>query len=360
MSDNITTKNPASITSIISCGINSSIGSTSTETFATLQSCLANFEQFKINDEKTTLLAKINDEYLFMLPPDSAVVELHPKNQRLLQIAVPAITESLSKFNAKGLGNQNIPLFLGLPEEDSDAAKVEQNTLIPWLKNLSGLNIDTKKSQFFPNGRASGIIALHNGIEYLQNSDCDCVIIGAVDTYFDPKILNDLYLENRLTSYNDNNGFIPGEAAVFIVITASSGLEKLKIAGIAATNIGIEESKRASFVDAMPKGLGNIVNAMYKNCDVEKITTKAVFPPFNGEKEWLYEWGPCQEINQDYIDVSSCPFEIPSSFIGDTGAAHGLMKLAIAADSISQQVMSGPVLICSSSDNQHRAAALIV
>lgn len=360
----------ASHASIIACGINSPIGGDSLQTCAMLSSCFSNFEHFEINEEKTTLISKIPEENLFQIDADSKANGLHPKNQKLLQIATPALLDCIKNINIAGLGNEAIPLYLGLPQESSEAALEEHNTIIPWLKQFSGINIDTKKSRFFSMGRSAGIIALHEAIEHLNNSENDCIIVGAVDSLLDLKTLSELYTENRITDYNDNNGLIASESATFLIITESSGLQNLKIASIAATITGEEEKTRDTFIEEMPKNFGEMINQMLKNIGGSNLQSSdlkssdlqinTVYHSFNGEKEWVYEWGACQEINKDFINIEGCRYENTSLFIGDTGAATGLLHMAIAADSISQGTIKSPSLISASSDEIHRAAAILV
>jgi 3-oxoacyl-[acyl-carrier-protein] synthase-1 len=52
----------------------------------------------------------------------------------------------------------------------------------------------------------------------IQAQQAEAVIVGGIDSYYDPDLLEWLDQEMRLHGLECENGFIPGEAAAFVVV----------------------------------------------------------------------------------------------------------------------------------------------
>ncbi|THB68985.1 MAG: hypothetical protein D6B27_01415 [Gammaproteobacteria bacterium] len=351
--------NCKTLATVVSQGINSPLGKNCEITFARYSSCLANFSELQINENATVLISNIDDKNLFNLPENEKITLLHPRNRKLLQIAVPALQDCLKHLSDNDKKSFGIPLFLGLPQEQSIAASQEHQVLPAWIANISQIGIDITQSKTFSCGRASGIIAIEQAIKYLNESGKKFALVGACDSMTDLGLLNGFDSEKRLISPKNSEGFIAGEAAVFFLITTAPIDDNAKITNFKAVICGEESAKRITFIDSAPLTLANMVAELIEECGIENMKINTAYPSHNGEKEWLYEWGWCNHINRNHINTSECQLELPTTFFGDTGAADGLLKTAIAADAIKKGVLKTPVLIASSSDYTHRGAMLI-
>ncbi len=333
---------------ILSSGTTTPLGTDSNTCFARLHGSMPEIQTIEIDEDTSILSAKINDTALPVIPSNLSQSGMHPRYQRMLQIAQSAFTDNTDKIRL----NTAIPLFLGLPQEDSSAAQEEQKVFIPWLNNLCGKVIDVNNSRYFPFGRASGFIALYNAIKFLQQSDSDIAIVGAVDCMQDPRIIHQLLQDKRIL-INDNpdgnQGMIPSEGAVFITISKHGPTSKPSIIDINCTSIDIEDDE-----EALNEKIAEFVEPV-TSLDID---IKNTYPPLNGESCWISEWGYCMQNLLQKIEPEN-NMVIPAYSCGDLGAAHALFSLAVAADSNEQNLSSGASFIYSASDTDHRAFAIV-
>ncbi len=333
---------------ILSYGVTTPLGSDSNTCFARLHGAMPEIKTVDIDEEISVLTAKIDDNLLPIAPDSLAKSGMHPRYQRMLRIAQGAFADNANKIRITSA----TPVFLGLPKEDSTAAQEEQKVFIPWLNNLCGKVIDTTNSRFFPFGTASGLIALYSAIEYLNQSDNDIAIVGAVDSMQDPRIIQQLLDENRIMingNPDGNQGMIPSEGAVFITICKQGPASKPSIIDIKCSNIETDneeddiKDKIAEFIEP--------VNAM-------EYEIGNTYPPLNGESQWISEWGYCMQTLNKKIDPEN-NMVIPAYSCGDLGVAHALFSVAAAADSQEYGLTNNASFIYSASETIHRAYVVI-
>lgn len=333
---------------ILSSGTTTPLGSDSNTCFARLHGSMPEIQTIEIDEEISILSAKIDDGLLPAIPSSLSQCGMHPRYQRMLQIAQSAFTDNIDKIRI----NAAVPLFLGLPQEDSPAAQEEQKVFIPWLNNLCGKVIDVNNSKYFPFGRASGFIALYSAIEFLQQSNSDMAIVGAVDCIHDPRIIHQLLQDQRILvtgNPDGNQGMIPSEGAVFLTICKQGPASKPSIVDIRCASIEVEDGKEdlsgkiAEFIEPVTS-LDIVINNTY--------------PPLNGESCWINEWGYCMQTLMQKIE-SENNMVIPAYSCGDLGAAHALFSLAAAADSNEHNLSKGASFIYSASDTTHRTFVIV-
>lgn len=335
---------------IISSGITTPLGSDSNTCFARMHGAMPEIKAVELNDDTSILTAQIDDEILPVAPESLIHSGMHPRYQRMLRIAQSAFADNANKIRITSA----TPLFLGLPQEDSAAALEEQKVFIPWLNNLCGKVIDTGNSKYFPFGAISGFIALYSAIEWLNNSDNDLAIVGAVDSMQDPRIIQNLLDDKRIMisgNPDGNQGMIPSEGAVFLTICKHGPASKPSIIDIKCIALeSDEENQESSTIDQISKFVEPI-NSL--DC-----TVKNNYPPLNGESSWVDEWGYCMQTLNQKIDPESNML-IPAYSCGDLGSAHALFSIAAAADSEEYGLTDGASFIYSTSDTNHRAYAIV-
>ncbi len=335
-------------TKIISSGTTTPLGSDSNTCFARIHGSMPEIKTVDIDEDTSILAAKIDDDLLPIAPESLTQSGMHPRYQRMLRIAQSAFADNASKIRITSA----TPIFLGMPQEDSAAAQEEQKVFIPWLNNLCGKVIDTSNSRYFPHGRASGLIALYSAIEYLNQSDSDIAIVGAVDSMQDPRIIQKLLDEDKIMvtgNPNGNQGMIPSEGAVFLTLCKHGPATKPSIIDIKCAPIEVEEeneditAKIAEFIEpinSLEEEIGN------------------TYPPLNGEEQWISEWGYCMQTLYKKIDPEN-NMVIPAYSCGDLGAAHALFSLAACADSQEHGLTNNASFIYTASDTAHRAYVVV-
>ncbi|RLB62392.1 MAG: hypothetical protein DRI90_09180 [Deltaproteobacteria bacterium] len=147
--------------------------------------------------------------------------------ERLLQLAVPALRQALPHPEADGETDgetdEQVPLLLALPpadrvDDDQSAAAHFTET----LRDRTGLRIDIERSRTVRAGHASGARLLAHAQDLLEQRDVTAVMVGGVDSYYHPELLRELDHDERLIGAGNTDGFLPGEAAAFVLLRRPS------------------------------------------------------------------------------------------------------------------------------------------
>ncbi len=94
--------------------------------------------------------------------------------------------------------------------------------LLPTLQAKTGIALDQGRSLLVGADRGGGITAFRTAMAMLGQDGVDRVLVGGVDSYFDPDVLEWLDEGRRLHGLETENGFIPGEAAAFVLLSRRS------------------------------------------------------------------------------------------------------------------------------------------
>ncbi len=298
------------------------------------------------------VLSMLPDEALPELVADlEKAIGLTSRQIRLLRLATLAITEALSDIQDTG----NIPLLLGCPEPIPGKEPVVTDDFISKLTQQTGISLDLSNSEIFPQGRASGLIALEKAIAKVENG-APYVLVGGVDTYQDLYVLGTLDLENRILGSRVMDGFIPGEGAGFILVGNRSPSGQAPLQLMAAAQ-GFEKGHLYSEESYQGDGLSEAMQMMFEKIpDCPKI--KSVYAGLNGENFGAKEWGVGSLRNADRFK-KKIKLEHPIDCMGDPGAALGPLLTILAAIGLQKEYVEGPCLAWCSSDHGSRAAAVI-
>ena len=142
--------------------------------------------------------------------------------ERLEALAVPALAEALHAYGDAVAGGRAsrgpLPLCLALPASDrADMVGHRRDALLERLRQTAPLPIDDRGSRVFAGGRSAGVEAFEHALGLLGGG-APAVVVGGVDSYFHPDVLEHLDEVRRLHSMETENGFIPGEGAAFLLL----------------------------------------------------------------------------------------------------------------------------------------------
>lgn len=143
--------------------------------------------------------------------------------ERLVALARPAMLEATATWQrlekAKRGVASPLPLVIAVPEGvvEYSLARKTSRFLEALEVAVPGL-IDHARYQEVVGGRAAGVQALGQALTLLAEG-ADAVLVGGVDSYFDPDRLDKLAEEYRLHGLDTENGFIPGEGAAFVLLS---------------------------------------------------------------------------------------------------------------------------------------------
>ena len=133
----------------------------------------------------------------------------------MLRLAAPALKATASELSVP------VPVFVGVPALAADDAPWLPH-LPAYLQKLSGVAVDRARSLVLPFGRAAALLALERALQLLRSGEAETVVVGGVDTFLDLRLLERTGTAERPPlGPRVMDGFIPGEGAVFYVLSSA-------------------------------------------------------------------------------------------------------------------------------------------
>jgi 3-oxoacyl-[acyl-carrier-protein] synthase-1 len=149
-----------------------------------------------------------------------------------------------------------------------------------------------------------------------------------------PGLLSYLDSEDRILATNISNGFAPGEAASFLLLSKNYDKSFLPVT-LSAPGVSKEEGHY--YADEVPyrgDGLAEAFRRSISNSRKEKI--KRIYSSMNGENFFVKEFGVALIRNSKRI-ASEHSVEHPADCYGDLGAATGAVLTTLAAIELSKE-----------------------
>jgi 3-oxoacyl-[acyl-carrier-protein] synthase-1 len=281
--------------------------------------------------------------------------------ERLLELCLPPLRALVEK---NGLRRRDLPstaLLLSLPQPDAATSTWGlASSFVAELGERAGLegfaSIAVDQS-----GHASMFAALREAASLLRSEKVTrCLLLG-VDSYLSEDRLDLLDQAYRLKSSRAVDGFIPGEAAVAMMVElhdprrppASPPWALLSDPGLA-----VEPETIASEKASTGRGLGEALRAALASRPADEAV-RWVLCDLNGESYRAFEWGVVQtRMASRFGAIAS--LNHPAESIGDVGAATGGVLIACAARAFARGYAPGRSALCFTSSEQGLRGALLV
>lgn len=345
-----------------------SVGLGVRQVHASVKAGLGRIAESSIHDRsfEPMRLSLVPDDVLDPLPPDVESQALTPRYRRMIRLAGPALRQAAAGVPA---GQDPLPLFLGLPENHPGSKPIDGRALIAAIAGSAGVTIDEKSSQALPRGRAAALLALDAGMRQLLEGRAPSVLVGGVDSFLDLRTLAELDLEQRLLGARSSDGFIPGEGAAFVRLTAVRAAGRGQVV-VLATGTARDPGHLYAEQPGRGEGLAQALEKMFAGLRTPPGPIETTYASFNGENWCAKEWGVARLRHSDRFSAAG-QLEHPADCYGDTGAAAGALLLALAERALAgqdrqedrhddpQEDRAGPALVFASSDREDRACALL-
>jgi 3-oxoacyl-[acyl-carrier-protein] synthase-1 len=305
-----------------------------------------NYEPFKIAEVPEDGLPDLAEE-LERQPG------LTSREIRLLRLAAAPLAESVRPIASL---KERPGLVLALPELET-ARPLDHPSLLKRLAVQTGGAFAPDMSASGFRGRAGGLMAVGRAVEIIRSGQARFMVAGGVDTYRDLYILGSLDKDKRVKSSEHLDGFIPGEGAAFLLLTAVETARSLNLAASAAVTAaarGVEPGHLYSNQPYRGDGLAEAVSQFFGQGGPAPV--REVYSSMNGESHWAKEWGVASLRNRTDLDGAH-GMHHPADCFGDTGAACGPLMAGLAAHGIRQGYRHAPCMVCCSSDYGDRAVA---
>jgi 3-oxoacyl-[acyl-carrier-protein] synthase I len=293
----------------------------------------------------------------------SGVTDDRSGNDRLLALAIPALQEAL--FGAEEYCDEletsqgGVILSLGAAEkpayEPFGTGGVEQL--------LDAGQLDRPKViEIVREGNSGGVVAFSRAIAALREGKVRFCVVGGVDCLVELPSL--LWLEDarRLKTDDRPQGFIPGEAAAFVVLELESAAKRRGAPGLACVLGAAYSSEEATFSSEKPlfgKGLADCIHSAISGQNVQFGSLSGIICDLNGEYYRMKEWSLA--LTRLLDGNSSVPeYWHPAKNFGDIGGASAVVYCVIATAALRHDYFGGDnVLVWTSSDSGGRGSLLI-
>ncbi len=344
---------------ITAVGAFSPLGSNAAETTAAVNAGVAAFSEFP---------------YLYCTPQDPGWDEDLPLyvaavpaidssltgRERFIQLAMPALAEVLGKATLNRRSLASTGLCIALPQLNEVTVKYDLEALfLPELCKRTGLSF--KINSVNNEGRVGMFSQIAKAMPLLQSGTLEQCIVGGVDTHLliDHLALLDEYW--RLKSSRNVDGFIPGEAAVMLMLeteenASARGVQPLAI--IHAVGAGEEPHIFSSEKVSTAKGLTAAVSAALA-AKPENYSVNKAYCDFNGESYYAFEIGlVMSRLGSVFAEAGELCH--PADCYGDVGAASGGLLVACAINEFMKKTKKKQdALLWTSIDNGKRMALLL-
>jgi 3-oxoacyl-[acyl-carrier-protein] synthase-1 len=290
----------------------------------------------------------------------AGVTDGHRRFLRLYRLAVRAFGGAVahSRLQEAALSSTQIHVALAEPARPGLDDRAESQLAVR-ISRAMGVDDLSSRTAVICAGHAGAFEALDRAVRAIAQRQCAHAIVGGVDTYLDELSLQWLFDSGRLKTERTNRGFVPGEAAAFVVIERESTATKRQAGRYARLQSVVNAFENHGFYESEPCTADGLTQSIRNALEAaDQRAASLVICDLNGERHRAHEWG---------LAMSRCfpggtmPEVLwhPADTLGDTGAASGALNLVLATLAVARGNASGSALVWGSSDDGERGAAVL-
>lgn len=298
------------------------------------------------DDEPTIKFSPVPPKALNVRIPNQ-LPGMSPPQIRLLKLATFALADIASQ-----LPSEPIPLFLAGPEPYYPQIGITQ-TFIKHLVNSTGVNLDFNNSRYIATGRSGVIEAIDTAFTFFTESGAHYALVGGIDSFYDLRTIGILSEKRRIAGDDSFDGFVPSEAASFLLIASANAPESVRdnsLLRLYQPAMTYESGHLLSDAPYTAEALAHAVRAATGKINAPIDT---VYASENGEMHYTKELTLARLRNQHALDTNVSVVR-PAEHFGDIGAAFAAVAIGLAT--VKPQATT---LICASSDGGSRGAICV-
>ncbi len=280
--------------------------------------------------------------------------------ERVAALATPPLVEASSAVAS--IAATEVPVFLGEPEERPGWLRRDAQALRSALLGRLASHGVQARLYSTARGHASGLAAIDKAASAIANEHADVCVAGSFDSYMNVDTLRWLDQNRQLANHRSRSGFIPGEAAAFVVLASAGAARALRVprlATIRGSHSSHETKLARSDLDNLGEGLSDALTQAASGLDKAERPIDGVYCDLNGERfrsdEWTFALLRCGTLFTD-----GTRYVAPSSAWGDVGAASGTLSCILATQAWQRGHATGRFsLAWGSSDSGLRSAVVL-
>ncbi|RYY77092.1 MAG: hypothetical protein EOO52_06285 [Gammaproteobacteria bacterium] len=309
---------------------------------------------FTTKDDEKIVMTRVPDEMIGEFKGELDYgSRFNPRHDRVTRIAILALQQACAHAST----DQAVPLLLAMPDIKTDSEGLSSfveniaNNLKDWISPAI--------SRSMHSGRASGMEAIDFVFQYLYDSHYPYVIVGGSDSHEDSSRLMPLEKDGRLLTSGASDGFAPGEASSFLLLTPHPELAQQRNKQvIALSQPGITNENGHLFSKDPYRGDG--LDQAFKKALINHPgqSIHSIYSSMNGENHWAKEYGVAYLRNRNMFK-DPVRVEHPADCYGDLGSATATTLIALAAENLFKNSNAHAHLVYSSSDTAKRGAIVV-
>jgi 3-oxoacyl-[acyl-carrier-protein] synthase-1 len=281
--------------------------------------------------------------------------------ERFTALAEPALNEALAPLAQRDLEMRSVRTLIGTPDPRPGLPAGIEDALDRLVSSATDSKTGSRTT-FLPNGHAAALLAMRVARDILQGGRSRFCLAGGVDSYLMADTLEWMDEEGILKSSENRNGFPPGEAAGFCLLTTgATALEfDLPVLGwLDALGAAREESPIRTATICVGRGLSEAIKQATAPLRLPDERIDDSICDLNGEPYRSEEFA-LTVLRTQKAFVDSTQFVTPADCWGDVGAASGPLFANLAVAAGQRGYAKGPrTLIWASSERGDRAAAVV-
>jgi 3-oxoacyl-[acyl-carrier-protein] synthase-1 len=286
---------------------------------------------------------------------------------RLVQLCVAAMEDLHA--SAPSWQQERLECFLCLPRDlglgtapPRSPLEVAQR-LMERLREETGLSPRPQSLHILMEERGGTMRALAESIRLLRERQCDHALVLACDSLVSPERTEPLLGARRLKTPDHPVGFMPGEAAVAVLLERHDTLRERGQRSHAHLFEPVTAQEPQCFnakAPPMGRALVEVLTKALVQAGAGALPEGSVYLDLNGEDFRAHEWGQTRVRARDTCRIDDWFPCLPALSFGETGTASPLLGLCLAARAFARGYGRGHhALLLVSADDGHRAGMVL-
>lgn len=275
----------------------------------------------------------------------------------LAYLAGLAFADMESDAILKAVSAYEIGVFIAVPSPRPGWGREHEQEFIYHFHNTIKFDVFPRVTLSYL-GHAGGLVLLNDALQQLRAGTIRYALLGGTESYFIAEWLDGLDQQYRLKSARNIDGFIPGEAAAFVLLERDSSEQSTPSTprvNVKAVRVG-SGNPQASLIRT-GSCLSELLDALLR----DHAESPWIVCDLNGESARMNEWAYAV-VRLGRVLGTPVMLEHPATSFGDIGAASGVASLIVAAHRLQRQiglVQRSSAVVWSASDSGERAAAFV-
>lgn len=292
-------------------------------------------------------------------PAALAWPRVHPWD-RVASIALPALDEALASALLTNRDWKDVSLHLALRAPSAPETIEALGAYVLEAIHTHGGLAKAAATRVVARGHASGAVAIQRAVSEIASGERQRCVVGGLDGFADDGELARLDKGFRLRSERSADGYLPGEAAAFLVLeradsAAARGAQPL--ARIVAIGLAEEPHPHGSAEPSAAAGLCEAIRAALPGG--RPAPHAWVVSDQNGERHRAREWA-LASVRLDALVGGDHELWHPAQNFGDTGAASVPLLAAMVCEAfVRDDAPANTAVLLATSDGPERAALVL-